>query len=296
MKYLTTIISFIAFFFFSASDLEAAQVYHPDGTPSATPIVDQPYGYTGRREDAESGLDYYRARYYSSDQGRFISRDPIGYVDGYSLYQYCRSNPFKYLDPKGLAGEMGHSSHNFELLQGDGFAENISNWGDVQIDFYYGDLCDKDKKGWIRIDITITISDNYIDNANDPSNGGSVSIQSQVNGGSTQMGMQGNVTPSNFYADGNGNAISFLSDGLDLAQCPKSLQKGKVYIPMTMEDNDATRSGVFMAITFDFSYSCKEVDTEPCCVIDQPFKNTASIKYAGKEGEIKPNNLPSSIE
>ncbi len=46
-----------------------------------------PYGYTSRRHDKESGLMYYRARYYHAELGRFISRDPIGYVDGMSLYR-----------------------------------------------------------------------------------------------------------------------------------------------------------------------------------------------------------------
>ncbi|NQZ59075.1 MAG: RHS repeat-associated core domain-containing protein, partial [Lentisphaeraceae bacterium] len=53
-------------------------------TQSQTAISD--FGYTGRRLDSETGLWYFRARYYSDDLGRFISRDPIGYVDGMSLY------------------------------------------------------------------------------------------------------------------------------------------------------------------------------------------------------------------
>jgi len=38
--------------------------------------------YTGRHLDPETGLYYYRARYYSAELGRFVSRDPIGYNDG----------------------------------------------------------------------------------------------------------------------------------------------------------------------------------------------------------------------
>ena len=52
-----------------------------------SPLVDQPYSYTGQRLDTESGLQYYRARYFDNDMGRFISRDPIGYVDGLNLYR-----------------------------------------------------------------------------------------------------------------------------------------------------------------------------------------------------------------
>ena len=46
-----------------------------------------PYGYTSRRHDHETGLMYFRARYYSPQLGQFISRDPLGYVDGMSQYR-----------------------------------------------------------------------------------------------------------------------------------------------------------------------------------------------------------------
>lgn len=42
--------------------------------------------FTGRALDEETGLYYFRNRMYSGKDGRFVSRDPIGYVDGYSLY------------------------------------------------------------------------------------------------------------------------------------------------------------------------------------------------------------------
>ena len=53
----------------------------------STPLVDQPYSYTGQRIDEESGLQYYRARYFDNDLGRFINRDPLGYIDGMNLYR-----------------------------------------------------------------------------------------------------------------------------------------------------------------------------------------------------------------
>ncbi len=50
--------------------------------------IGQEFGYTGRRHDAEnSGLMYFRARYYSGELGRFVSRDPLKYVDGMSMYR-----------------------------------------------------------------------------------------------------------------------------------------------------------------------------------------------------------------
>ena len=51
--------------------------------------IKQPYAFTGREYDSETGLYYYRARYYDAEVGRFISRDPIGFAGGdVNLYGY----------------------------------------------------------------------------------------------------------------------------------------------------------------------------------------------------------------
>ena len=62
----------------------------------------QPYTYTGREYDQESGLYYYRARYYDAKVGRFISEDPIGLAGGINFYSYVGNNPVNYIDPFGL--------------------------------------------------------------------------------------------------------------------------------------------------------------------------------------------------
>ena len=58
------------------------------------------YGYTGREPD-ESGLEYYRARYYDPQVGRFTQRDPLGSVDGFNTYGYAAGNPVLFVDPEG---------------------------------------------------------------------------------------------------------------------------------------------------------------------------------------------------
>jgi RHS repeat-associated protein len=61
------------------------------------------YGYTGREQDTETGLDYYRARYYDASNGRFISEDPLGFGAGDgNLYRYVRNSPVNSTDPFGL--------------------------------------------------------------------------------------------------------------------------------------------------------------------------------------------------
>jgi len=64
--------------------------------------VDQPYSYTGREFDAESGLYYLRARYYDPTTGKFLQKDPIGLRSGLNLYRYVGANPANWIDSTGL--------------------------------------------------------------------------------------------------------------------------------------------------------------------------------------------------
>lgn len=66
-----------------------------------------PFQYTGRESDAEIGLYYYRARYYDSFAGRFVSEDPIGYAGGSNFYLYVDNAPADFSDPIGLCPPVG---------------------------------------------------------------------------------------------------------------------------------------------------------------------------------------------
>ena len=64
---------------------------------------------SGKERDTETGLDYFGARYYGSNMGRFMSADPL-YIEAkrladpqkLNLYAYARNNPLKFVDPTGL--------------------------------------------------------------------------------------------------------------------------------------------------------------------------------------------------
>lgn len=59
---------------------------------------------TGREWDKETGLYYYRARYYDPMEGRFLSKDPISFAGGdVNLYGYVQNNPTNKSDPAGLS-------------------------------------------------------------------------------------------------------------------------------------------------------------------------------------------------
>jgi lipoprotein-anchoring transpeptidase ErfK/SrfK len=88
--------------------------------------------YTGKERDSESGLDYFPARYYGSNMGRWMSPDPIPWIgwqhppagsteeeeeeshkkfedwisnpQNFNMYAYVNNNPLRYTDPTGMAG------------------------------------------------------------------------------------------------------------------------------------------------------------------------------------------------
>jgi len=82
-------------------ELYAYTPYGKQTVVSSTAVTNNNYGFTGRYLDSESGLWYFRARYFDTELGRFISRDPLGYVDGMSLYNGYFAEGFG-LDPSGL--------------------------------------------------------------------------------------------------------------------------------------------------------------------------------------------------
>jgi RHS repeat-associated protein len=79
--------------------------YDNFGNMTQTGTLTQPFTYTGREWDKETGLYYYRARYYDPMEGRFIQKDPLSFAGGdVNLYGYVQNNPVNFIDPTGLMG------------------------------------------------------------------------------------------------------------------------------------------------------------------------------------------------
>jgi RHS repeat-associated protein len=91
-------------------------LYGGKATLNASFVATAPNGnlpataFTGREEDTETGLVYFRARMFAPVLDRFISRDPSEYVDGYNMYlAYFSPNN---LDPSGRIVETGWDLFN----------------------------------------------------------------------------------------------------------------------------------------------------------------------------------------
>jgi RHS repeat-associated protein len=87
----------------SAGTLANTYTYDSFGKLTAsTGTLLNPFQYTGREFDLETGIYEYRARYYDQNAGRFISEDPIAFRGGVNFYRYVLNNPVINVDPPGL--------------------------------------------------------------------------------------------------------------------------------------------------------------------------------------------------
>jgi RHS repeat-associated protein len=73
--------------------------------PASPDVVSEKF--TGKERDAETGLDFFGARYMSSAQGRFTGPDPSrlsAFIDSpqsWNMYTYAYNNPFRFVDKNG---------------------------------------------------------------------------------------------------------------------------------------------------------------------------------------------------
>ncbi len=80
------------------------------------------YGFTGKERDAQSGLQYFGARYYDQRTGRWWGKDPVvgntGSILSQNRFLYCENNPIKWIDVDGNEAENAEEtideSHTLE--------------------------------------------------------------------------------------------------------------------------------------------------------------------------------------
>ena len=71
---------------------------------ASTGTLTNPFQYTARELDSETGIYQYRFRYYDQNAGRFLSEDPIAFAGGINFYPYVTNDPLDIVDPFGLKG------------------------------------------------------------------------------------------------------------------------------------------------------------------------------------------------
>jgi RHS repeat-associated protein len=68
---------------------------------ASTGSLTNPFQYTARELDPETGIYEYRRRYFDQNIGRFMSEDPIAFRGGPDFYSYVRNSPVNFIDPFG---------------------------------------------------------------------------------------------------------------------------------------------------------------------------------------------------
>ena len=87
----------------STGNVAASYVYDSFGKLTAsTGTITNPFQYTAREFDSESGLYNYRARYYDPTVGHFLREDPARFWAGVNFYRYVDNDPIDEFDPFGL--------------------------------------------------------------------------------------------------------------------------------------------------------------------------------------------------
>jgi len=92
----------------SNGDLVAKYEYDPYGNTLVAAgdyASANPFRFSTKYWDDESGLGYWGYRYYAPRLGRWISRDPMGERSGSNLYAFCKNAAANSFDPEGRQGQ-----------------------------------------------------------------------------------------------------------------------------------------------------------------------------------------------
>ncbi|MGA8762835.1 MAG: RHS repeat-associated core domain-containing protein, partial [Candidatus Sulfotelmatobacter sp.] len=82
---------------------------------TSTGTLTNPFQYTGREFDPETGIYEYRHRYYDQNVGRFLSEDPVRSPIQTDRYKYVRNSPLNRVDSSGLS-DHSHSQSSCTLV------------------------------------------------------------------------------------------------------------------------------------------------------------------------------------
>ncbi len=84
--------------------------YTPYGEMYEATGNDYLYGFTGHLWLPNFGMNYAPYRFYDPAAARWLTRDPLGMVDGPNVYEYVGGNPLQRKDPSGLFPQECYSA------------------------------------------------------------------------------------------------------------------------------------------------------------------------------------------
>ena len=90
-------------------------------TADAASHFGNPFMWTSQRYDRTVGLYHFPFRSYSPELGRWMQRDPLGYVDGVNVYEYVGSMPTAFGDPTGLTSVAPGTTPGWDPMNPDGW-------------------------------------------------------------------------------------------------------------------------------------------------------------------------------
>lgn len=78
------------------------QLFRGDGQLVDPKQALNPWRFSSKRYDVETGLVYYGRRFYDPEVGRWLTKDPLGSIDGPNDYVFLQNNPVSLIDAEGL--------------------------------------------------------------------------------------------------------------------------------------------------------------------------------------------------
>jgi RHS repeat-associated protein len=98
----------------SSGTVTSKTAYDPYGQSGTSPPTSFPFAFTGR-VPVTNNILYFRARFYDTSTGRFLSEDPEDFGAGdTNLYRYAGGDPINGSDPtgRGDAQDLGRAAYN----------------------------------------------------------------------------------------------------------------------------------------------------------------------------------------